>query len=339
MITAPRWSSRAWKTALALVVITAGLWTATHGIAGVTWHAVSVTIRAVTPLHLMWLTLVWLVGLATYATVLAAALPGLGARRGLLMNLTGSAVANVLPLGGAVATGLNWRMARIWGHSNAAFASFCVMTNVLDVATKLVLPLVAVTVLASASIHIPALGWAMAGGCATALALVAVVNVVLLRTGKQTSCETTGRAARRWAPIRLAMQEVARQSRGLWVDRWERLVPGSVGYVAAQILLLYMSLYAVGLRPPLSVVLMGAAIERLSTLVVVTPGGAGVAELGAIAWFVAAGLDPVEVVAGVIVYRFFMFALEIPVGGALLGSWAWRQRAAVRRPTDVGVPA
>jgi uncharacterized membrane protein YbhN (UPF0104 family) len=100
-----------------------------------------------------------------------------------------------------------------------------------------------------------------------------------------------------------------------------------------------MSLYAVGLRPPLSVVLMGAAIERLSTLVVVTPSGAGVAELGAIAWFVAAGLDPVEVVAGVIVYRFFMFALEIPVGGALLGSWAWRQRAAVRRPTDVGVPA
>ena len=34
------------------------------------------------------------------------------------MNLTGSAVANVMPLGGAVATALNWRMVRGWGHSD-----------------------------------------------------------------------------------------------------------------------------------------------------------------------------------------------------------------------------
>ena len=304
-----------------------------------TWHEVALAVRAVTPLHLLWLTIAWLVGLATYATVLAAALPGLGARRGLLMNLTGSAVANVLPLGGAVATGLNWRMARTWGHSNGAFASFCVMTNVLDVATKLVLPLVAVAVLASTSIHVPAFGWAMAGGCTVALVLVVVVNAFLLRKGHPTSLEPAGPATGRWARLRLGLDDVAQRSRGLWIDRWERLVPGSIGYVAAQVLLLYLSLYAVGLRPPLSVVLMGAAVERLSTLVVVTPGGAGIAELGAIAWFVAAGLDPVEVVAGVLVYRVFMFALEIPVGGALLGGWAWRQRASVRRIRDMGVAA
>ncbi len=335
MIDAPRWSSRAWKSAVALVVVTAGLWTATRGVAGVTWHDVALAVRAVTPLHLLWLTLIWLAGLATYATVLAAALPGLGARRGLLMNLTGSAVANVLPLGGAVATGLNWRMARTWGHSNGAFASFCVMTNLLDVTSKLVLPLVAVAVLASASVHVPALGWAMAGGCAVALVLVAVANVVLLRTAEATSGEAIGR----WARLRLGLLDVAHRIRGLWVARWIRLVPGSIGYVAAQVLLLYTSLYAVGLRPSWSVVLMGTAIERLSTLVLVTPGGAGVAELGAIAWFVAAGLDPVEVVAGVIVYRIFLFVLEIPVGGALLGGWAWRQRAAVRRAAELGAPA
>ena len=48
--------------------------------------------------------------------MLAAALPGLDLRRGLLLNLSGSAVSNVMPLGGAVGTALNWQMAR-WGHT------------------------------------------------------------------------------------------------------------------------------------------------------------------------------------------------------------------------------
>jgi uncharacterized membrane protein YbhN (UPF0104 family) len=85
----------------------------------------------------------------------------------------------------------------------------------------------------------------------------------------------------------------------------------------------------------LTVVLMAAAIERLSSLVPLTPGGAGVAEVGTIAWLVAAGLDPVEVVAGVLVYRFFLIAMEVPVGGLLLGAWAWFQRA----PRQAPVPA
>ena len=73
--------------------------------------------------------------------------------------------------------------------------------------------------------------------------------------------------------------------------------------------------------------LMAAAIERVSSLVPLTPGGAGFAEIGTIAWLVANSLDPVEVVAGVLVYRFFLIALEVPLGGLLLGVWAWFQRS------------
>ena len=61
---------------------------------------------------------------------------------------------------------------------------------------------------------------------------------------------------------------------------------GSVGYIAAQVALLDVSLHTVGLHRPLTVVLVAAAIERLGTLVPITPGGAGVAEIGAIAWLV-----------------------------------------------------
>jgi uncharacterized membrane protein YbhN (UPF0104 family) len=338
MIAARRWSSLAWRAALAISVATAGLWASTHGVADVTWREVAHVVSQVTLLHLAWLALIWLVGLATYATVLAVALPGLGVRRGLLLNLTGSAVANVFPLGGAVATGLNWRMARVWGHSNGAFVSFCVLTNVLDVMTKLVLPLVAVGLLLFTSVNVPALAWVMVGACAGALLLVMTVNVVWLRAGAAAPSEV-GHVPGRLLRLRCNLQDAAARSRGLLATRWLNLLPGSVGYVAAQVLLLYCSLYSVGLKPSLSVVLMGAAIERLTSLVPVTPGGAGLAELGAVAWFVASGLDPVSVVAGVVLYRTFLFALEIPVGGALLGGWAWWHRAGARSYAGTGAPA
>jgi uncharacterized membrane protein YbhN (UPF0104 family) len=108
------------------------------------------------------------------------------------------------------------------------------------------------------------------------------------------------------------------------------MLVGSTAYIASQVLLLDLSLRTVGLRPALSVVLVAAALERLGTLLPVTPGGAGVAEIGVIAWLVATGLDPASVVAGVVLYRVFLVVMEIPVGGALLGGWAWcqHQRAA-----------
>ena len=68
-----------------------------------------------------------------------------------------------------------------------------------------------------------------------------------------------------------------------------RLLTASAGYIAAQVALLDVSLHTVGLHPPLTVVIMAAAIERLGTLIPITPGGTGVAEVGAIAWLVGTG--------------------------------------------------
>ena len=69
--------------------------------------------------------------------------------------------------------------------------------------------------------------------------------------------------------------------------------------------LLDFSLHTVGLSSPLTVVIMTAAIERLGTLIHFSPGGPGVAEVGAIAWLIGNGLPPVEVVAGVVLCRIF----------------------------------
>ena len=323
MLPAHRWVSQAWKSLLLAGLAGAGVWTATHGVAGVAWRDVVDAVRQVTVWHLLLMALLWFAGLVVYSTVLAGAMPGLGPRRGLLMNLTGSAVANVMPLGGAVATGLNWRMARRWGHSNGDFVSFCVVTNALDVVTKLLLPLVAVAVLLTRSVHVPAPVWVGVAGCGVALCIIAIGQLVLLRTANSEKSR------------RRRLHETARQIRDVLVTRWRLLLPGSIGYVVAQVALLFLCLESVGLRPMLGTIVMAAAIERVSTLVPLTPGGTGFAELGTIAWLVASGLDPVQVVAGVILYRTFLFAMEIPVGGVLLGWWAWWQRLTNQRAREV----
>src|SRR3954452_7378885 len=317
----------AWKTAVVLGVAAAGLWTATHGVAGVMWSDVVHVVGGVALWRLGLLAVVWLGGLGIYSLVLSAALPGLGVRRGLLLNLTGSAVANVIPLGGAVATGLNWRMTRLWGHSNDAFVTFCVLTNVLDVLTKLLLPLVAVGVLVAVSAPVPTSVWGVVGLCAFILTALLLVHLLATRGP---FAQRSDSPRRRDVVLRRLSDAGARVGT-LLACRLPRLLPASAGYIAAQVLLLDLSLHAVGLEVAFSTVLMAAAIERLGTLVPLTPGGTGIAEVGTIAWLVAMGIDPVASVAGVLLYRAFLILMEIPVGGALLGGWVWLRRIGAAR--------
>lgn len=329
------WIGWAWKSTLVATLICVGLWTASHGVAGAASSDVLTVLRALRPGQVATLTAIWLAGLAVYATVLSTALPGLGVRRSLLLNLSGSAVANVIPFGGAVATGLNWRMVRTWGHSNLAFATFCVLTNALDVATKLALPMVAVIGLAVAAAHVPMTLWVVASVCAAVLLMAGVIQALAFRSeavAMYSPALPLDDRMSRWAEASAAVREMAIRTRRLLLDRWSRLLPASIAYVAAQVVLLEFSLSAVGLQVPLSIVMMAAAIERLSSLVPFTPGGAGFAEIGTVAWLVANGLDPVEVVAGVLVYRFFLIAMEVPLGGLLLGVWVWFQRSSCQAP-------
>lgn len=67
--------------------------------------------------------------------------------------------------------------------------------------------------------------------------------------------------------------------------------------------------------------LVGFTSERLLTLIPLTPGGAGVVEVGLAGTLLLFGGDPAGVVAGVLLYRLLTFALEIPVGGATLAGW------------------
>jgi uncharacterized membrane protein YbhN (UPF0104 family) len=257
----------------------------------------------------------WAAGLGTHTITLAAALPGLSHRRALLLSLTGSAVANLLPLGGAAGVALNYRMTRTWGFAPAGFAAYTVVTNLWDVLAKLFLPLLVVPLLlrglpVSAGLgHLmmaTLIALPMVGG--TAAALIAHPRLV-------------GRLAGRLERVRLAVASIV-------TSAWRRLTFGMALYTLLLFTLLVSCLEATGAHVALGIVLLAFCTERLATLANVTPGGLGLVEVGlAGALMLAPAASPAGVAAGVLLYRAFTFGLEIPVGGVLLAVWAWRQRA------------
>ena len=116
--------------------------------------------------------------------------------------------------------------------------------------------------------------------------------------------------------------------------RWAHMSIGMIGYGVLQAVLLWACLRAVGAPLGVTVVLAAYAVDRMMSMIVITPGGTGFAEAGAAGALVALGGAPAAMAAGVLLYRGFTFALEIPVGGAWLGGWFWarkrRAKAAAR---------
>src|SRR4051812_38474390 len=150
-----------------LLLIPAGL--------GTSWSGVVGAFGTLSALPVATLGGLWIGGLAANSLALAASLPGLSVRRALTLSLSGSAVANLLPLGGAAGVGLNYSMTRSWGFDRGSFATYTVTTNVCDVAAKLVVVAMAsATLLAGGQVAV------LPHGSRTALELLLVLPVLAL---------------------------------------------------------------------------------------------------------------------------------------------------------------
>ncbi len=311
--------------------------------AGTTWSAIDGTLGGLSAADVAVLAVVWALGLWVHSFVLTASLPGLSRRRALTLNLTGSAVANVVPLGGAFGVALNWAMVRSWRFHPLAFTRFTLVSNIWDVLAKLLLPVVALlALLAGGSVATHSLR--VTAALAVALLLAGVSGVVAMMAsdrGARTLGATADdglRAVRR--AIRRPtsghdLEEKATHLRATTIDlvraRWPQLSLGIAGYYLLQGLLLWLALTAVGSDPRLlgpAEVAAGFAVERMLCLVLVTPGGVGVSETGCVALLVALGGDPTTSAAGVLLYRVFTYLLEIPVGGLGIAWWMGRRRLA-----------
>jgi uncharacterized protein (TIRG00374 family) len=290
----------------------------------------------------------WLLGLYVHTFVLVAALPGLTRRRALTLNLTGSAVSNVLPLGGLAGTALNLTMTRSWGHSRLDFARFVTVSTACDVIAKLLMPTVALAVLLGTGALTPtaAGAWLGPAGVAFAVGMLLLWALCGHATPLLRLVDIAGRGCTRvlrrqvgatWSATVAAL--LARTDQ-MVRRRGATFALGMTGYRLAQGTLLWFCLLAVGARPLPAVTFAALVVERAATLLTATPGGTGPAEAGMASVLIALGTDPTTALAGTVLYRAFVFAAEIPVGAAVgIGWWLVRRTHARRdRRREDGVP-
>ena len=254
-------------------------------------------------------------------------------RRALTLNLTGSALSNVLPLGGGLGIGLNYFMVRRWGFTSRQFSLYTGAVNAWHVAIKALLPAAALVLLAANDVALrQSLLVAAGAGSGVLLVTVAVAAVaVLTRRGGRVIGVVLDRLLllchRTVTPPVVDRLEAVRVGAiGLVRSAWRPMTWGVLVYNALQALLLWACLAAVGSPLPTALVLAVFAVERVVTALPITPGGAGVVEVAATAMIVAVGGAPAAAAAGILLYRAFVFGLEIPVGGAWLLGWWLAQR-------------
>ena len=305
---------------------------------GAGWHDIAGALSRPSASQLALLGVLWLAGLCVHTPSLTAAMPGLSHRRALLLNLSGSFVSNLLPLGGAAGTVVNWRMARTWGFSSGAFSRWAVVTNLADTVVKLALPGIVLCWFAVGSTAPPrTVGTAAAVGAA--VLVVTVVGVALVARDDRML-----RRAGRWADRAAARVRVIPDAPEGYGERaarfrsdsarlvrngWGRMLGGKLAYAALQAVLLWACLRVVGGPVAPLVVASAFVVERVLSMVVVTPGATGVVEVGMAAVLGALGAEPAAAAAGVLLYRGLVVGMEVPVGGlALLGWWVGTRRNA-----------
>jgi uncharacterized membrane protein YbhN (UPF0104 family) len=307
-------------------------------VAQVDWGQILAAVRGLTLGQLTLLAAVWLAGLWVHTPALTAALPGLSHRRALLLNLSGSFVANLFPFGGAAGTVANWKMARSWGFTPPAFARWALVTNLFDTLLKLTLPGIALCWLAAAGVEADG-GVSAAAYIGLALLTVASAACWLLARDDR-AVRAIGRLADRVAQrVRFlrppcegyAVQAAAfrRDSAALIARGWGRMAGGKAAYAALQAMLLWLCLAVLGVNVNPAVILAAFAVERILSMAVITPGATGVVELGMTGVLLAFHVDPVTAAAGVLLYRAFTFGMEIPVGGLSFLAWATLRRQGV----------
>ncbi len=293
--------------------------------------------ESVTPRDVALLLLVWASGILVHSLTLTGALPGLTTRRAVTLNMTGSAVSNVIPFGGAVGMSLNYVMIRGWGMEPTAFAAYTVVTNIWVILIKFALPVLAAVALLGTGVGLgTSLTWAVV---ASAIALTGAITLVVTavinrRVAVRVTTATSPLVVRigSWfkkspdpEKILAGVLDTREKIVAVFRRAWLQMAIGMTGWTISQVALLWGCLHVVGIDLNLAIVFAAYAVDRVATLIVLTPGASGFVEIGTVGVLVyLAGGDPktdAMMLAGALLYRAFSYAIEIPVGGVWLGGW------------------
>jgi uncharacterized protein (TIRG00374 family) len=286
--------------------------------------------------------------LGSYALLWMAALPGLGWWRATVVEQASTAVANTIPAGFAFGLGTTATMYHSFGFSAGTITRAVALTGIWNNLVKLGMPVVALAGLALTGQATRALLTAAVLGLV--LLLVALLVLVLVLRGRRAAAALAGAAERLVG--RVARRLRRRQPSG-WVAtidrfrsdsadvvqrRWPHLTAAAVAsHLALFVLLLACIRLVDGAGGDVSWlrVLAVFSITRLVTLVQITPGAIGVAELSYVAGLTAVGMAAPSAGAAVLVFRFLTWFLPIPCGAVALV--LWRRWAGVRPAPEAAV--
>jgi len=238
-------------------------------------------------------------------------------------QLSGNAVGRIVPGGGATATAFTVSMlreARVdTGEAAGAFAA----STLLQLATTLTLPLIALPAILA--------GAPVSHGLATAAYLGVAVLVLLIAAGTvlfttDKPLELAGRCAERLlnATVRrrnpvgglpaelVADRDFVRSALG---ERWRAAVLAAAGNTGFDFLALLAALRAVGADPRPSLVLLAYTAGELLALVPLTPGGLGFVETGLVGTLTLAGVPAPDALSATLLYRLVAYWLPLPAGG------------------------
>ncbi|MGY1708821.1 YbhN family protein [Geodermatophilus sp. SYSU D00758] len=290
-------------------------------------------VRAMTVAEVVAVAGIALVNLFSYAPLWMAAMPGLTLGRAVMSDQASTAVSNTVPAGFAFGVGTNAAMYHSFGFSAAAITRAVALTGVWNNLVKLGMPAFALGGVALVGDVDSGLDIAAAVGSAVLVAgvgglVLAVTHERATRLLAGAAQRLAGRAAplvRRRAPT--GWPERAERFRAGSEDlvraRWPHLTVAAVASHTALFLVLLTCLRTVGGGSGLSWVELLAvfSITRLVTLVPITPGALGVAELSYVAGLTAAGVGATAAAGTVLLFRFLTWFLPIPVGAVTFVLW------------------
>lgn len=290
------------------------------GVLGISWDDTTSELETIPFWDIVCLVGVWAAGLWTHTIVLRRALPGLTRRRAFALNLGGSSVSNVLPFGGAAGIGLNYAMLRSWGYNRVQISAFATVSNLVVALVKVAIALTGVVALMFMPDVASQLSRPTSPGGIAMMSVVGVLVIAAAIVGARwRHGERDNRLAEGFRQMWVQCADVLRRG-------WRGLAVGGIGYPLLQIALLWSCLVALQVHVSLGAVVAAYAIERLLTLVPLTPGGVGVVETSATAVLIGFGANAGDALAGVVLFRVFSYLIEIPLGAVVAAAWFARRR-------------
>jgi len=298
---------------------------------------------ALSAAQIVWLLLAQFLSRAAYWSVYMAALPGLRFWPSAVLIQTNSAMASVLPAGGAFAVSITYEMLGSWGFSNASVTELIGVSGIWNFGVKLTMPTISVLLLLATGVKSHPLVVAAAIGLAVCLVAGAVVGLALW---KEQVASALGKIADRvvsWflRPFRKGpitsleptVVDIRRQTIDVARTRWFRLTWTSIASQLAAFLVFALSMRFVGIpasQVSLAAVFAAFTFGMLAASIPVTPGGLGTADAVYVAVMAAAGASSSAALAGDLVFRTLTYLLQIPVGG--ITYVIWRRKKSWLRP-------